>query len=67
MVGPSGALTGFAWGADVKRSLLTREGLVGQPVGSKLLLSVPPERGYGQRSMVPIPGGCTLVFVMDVP
>ena len=27
VVGASGALTGFAWGVDVKRSLLTREGV----------------------------------------
>ncbi len=42
------------------------EGIVGHPVGSKLLLSVPPEKGYGQRSMGPIPGGSTLVFAVDV-
>lgn len=42
------------------------DGIVGQPVGSKLLLSVPPEAGYGERSMGPIPGGSTLVFVVDV-
>jgi len=42
------------------------EGIVGQPVGSKLLLSVPPEKGYGERSMGPIPGGSTLVFAVDV-
>jgi len=42
------------------------EGIVGQTVGSKLLLSVPPEKGYGQRSMGPIPGGSTLVFTVDV-
>lgn len=42
------------------------DGIVGQPVGSKLLLSVPPEAGYGQRSMGPIPGGSTLVFAVDV-
>jgi methylated-DNA-[protein]-cysteine S-methyltransferase len=29
VVGASGALTGFAWGVDVKRSLLAREGVVG--------------------------------------
>jgi len=28
VVGASGALTGFAWGVDVKRSLLAREGAV---------------------------------------
>lgn len=42
------------------------DGLVGQPVGSKVLLVVPPEAGYGQRSMGPIPGGSTLVFVVDI-
>lgn len=42
------------------------DGLVGQPVGSKVLLVVPPEKGYGQRSMGPIPGGSTLVFAVDI-
>jgi FKBP-type peptidyl-prolyl cis-trans isomerase len=42
------------------------DGIVGQPVGSKLLLVVPPEAGYGNRSMGPIPAGSTLVFVVDV-
>lgn len=42
------------------------DGIVGQPVGSKLLLVVPPEKGYGDRSMGPIPGGSTLVFAVDV-
>lgn len=42
------------------------DGLVGQPVGSKVLLVVPPEAGYGDRTMGPIPGGSTLVFAVDV-
>jgi len=42
------------------------DGLVGQPVGSKVLLVVPPEAGYGARGTGPIPGGATLVFVVDV-
>ena len=42
------------------------DGLVGQPVGSKVLLVVPPEAGYGARGMGPIPGGSTLVFAVDV-
>jgi len=42
------------------------EGLVGLPVGSKVLLVVPPESGYGDRDMGPIPGGSTLVFAVDV-
>ncbi|WP_061961461.1 FKBP-type peptidyl-prolyl cis-trans isomerase [Demequina flava] len=42
------------------------DGIVGQPVGSKLLLVVPPESGYGFADMGPIPAGSTLVFVIDV-
>jgi peptidylprolyl isomerase len=42
------------------------DGIVGQPIGSKLLLVVPPESGYGDRGMGPIPGGSTLVFAVDV-
>lgn len=42
------------------------DGIVGQPVGSKLLLVVPPESGYGFQDMGPIPAGSTLVFVVDV-
>ncbi len=42
------------------------DGIVGQSVGSQLLLVVPPEAGYGDRNMGPIPGGSTLVFVVDV-
>jgi peptidylprolyl isomerase len=42
------------------------DGIVGQPVGSKLLLVVPPEKGYGARAMGPIPANSTLVFAVDV-
>src|SRR6187431_1137099 len=42
------------------------DGIVGQPVGSKLLLSVPPESGYGARAMGSIPPNSTLVFAVDV-
>ena len=42
------------------------EGIVGQPVGSKLLLVVPPEKGYGARAVGPIPPNSTLVFAVDV-
>lgn len=42
------------------------DGLVGQPVGSQVLLVVPPEAGYGHRDMGPIPAGSTLVFAVDV-
>lgn len=44
------------------------KGLVGQNVGSRVLLSIPPEHGYGMRGVpqAGIGGGDTLVFVVDV-
>lgn len=43
------------------------QGLVGQTVGSQVLLVIPPELGYGDAgSGEKIPGGSTLVFVVDI-
>ena len=44
------------------------EGLVGQTVGSQVLLVVPPDRGYGTRGQpsAGIKGTDTLVFVVDI-
>ena len=44
------------------------EGLIGQRVGSRVLLSIPSEYGYGQRGVpqAGIRGGATLVFVTDI-
>lgn len=44
------------------------EGLVGAPVGSRMLLSIPPHLGYGDRGMprAGIGGTDTLVFVVDI-
>ena len=44
------------------------DGLVGQRVGSRVLLSIPSELGYGARGVpqAGIPGGATLVFVTDI-
>ncbi|EYR63375.1 peptidylprolyl isomerase [Actinotalea ferrariae CF5-4] len=44
------------------------EGLVGKQVGSRVLLSIPPHLGYGDRGMpaAGIGGTDTLVFVVDV-
>jgi peptidylprolyl isomerase len=42
------------------------QGLVGQTVGSQVLLIVPPELGYGDRDMGTIPPNSTLVFVIDI-
>jgi peptidylprolyl isomerase len=43
------------------------KGLVGVSVGSRVMLIIPPELGYGAKGAGPgIPGGATLVFVIDV-
>nr|WP_233120641.1 FKBP-type peptidyl-prolyl cis-trans isomerase [Boudabousia liubingyangii] len=44
------------------------DGLVGQRVGSRVLLSIPSELGYGDRGVpqAGIKGGDTLVFVTDI-
>ncbi len=43
------------------------EGLVGITVGSRVLMIIPPELGYGEQGSPPsIPGDSTLVFVIDV-
>jgi peptidylprolyl isomerase len=43
-------------------------GLVGQTVGSQVLLVVPPDQGYGSggNSQAGITGTDTLVFVVDI-
>lgn len=44
-----------------------QQGLAGQTVGSQVLLIVPPDLGYGDSgSGDTIPGGATLVFVVDI-
>jgi len=44
------------------------QGLAGQTVGSQVLLVVPPALGYGDKDSQDgtIPGGSTLVFVVDI-
>lgn len=42
------------------------EGLVGQPVGSRVLLVIPPEQAYGSAEDGHELGGETLVFVVDI-
>ena len=43
------------------------QGLAGVPVGSRVMLVIPSELGYGEAGSGPdIPGGATLVFVVDV-
>jgi FKBP-type peptidyl-prolyl cis-trans isomerase len=43
------------------------EGLVGQKIGSRVLLVIPPDKGYGQGGRPPkIKGTDTMVFVVDI-
>ena len=42
------------------------EGLVGQKVGSQVLLVVPPDKGYGATANGSIPANSTLVFVVGI-
>lgn len=41
-------------------------GLTGVPVGSRVLLQIPPAMGYGAKGSSGIPGNATLWFVVDV-
>ncbi len=41
-------------------------GVMGQTVGSQVMVVVPPELGYGDQDNGPIPAGSTLVFVVDI-
>jgi len=62
-----GAPTDFAIGQG---KLITGfdEGLVGQTVGSRVMLIIPPDKGYGSagNSQAGISGTDTLVFVVDI-
>ncbi|MEO7124450.1 MAG: FKBP-type peptidyl-prolyl cis-trans isomerase [Lacisediminihabitans sp.] len=42
------------------------KGLVGQKVGSQVLLVVPPKDGYGAAGSGAVPANATLVFVVDI-
>ncbi|KAI0976850.1 hypothetical protein F4678DRAFT_126215 [Xylaria arbuscula] len=42
------------------------QGLLGMCIGEKRTLTVPPEFGYGDRGVGPIPGGATLVFETEL-
>lgn len=42
------------------------EALEGQTVGSQVMVVIPPEQGYGEEGQGAIPGGSTLVFVIDI-
>ena len=55
-VGTGGVIAGF------------EEGLIGQTVGSRVMLIIPPDKGYGEQgnTQAGISGTETLVFVIDI-
>jgi FKBP-type peptidyl-prolyl cis-trans isomerase 2 len=63
-----------SWGGAKFTSPLTKgaiidgwiQGLVGQTVGSQVLLVIPPDLGYGATEQSTIPANSTLVFVVDI-
>ncbi|KAI9037953.1 peptidylprolyl isomerase family protein FPR2 [Aspergillus affinis] len=42
------------------------QGLLDMCVGEKRTLTIPPEYGYGDRGIGPIPGGSTLIFETEL-
>ena len=52
--GPQGVISGW------------NKAVVGKPVGSRLLVVVPPSEGYGTKGRGPIKGTDTMVFVIDI-
>ncbi|HEY8721762.1 FKBP-type peptidyl-prolyl cis-trans isomerase [Pengzhenrongella sp.] len=42
------------------------QGIVGQTVGSQVLLVIPPSLGYGAKAANGIPANSTLIFVIDI-
>jgi peptidylprolyl isomerase len=65
----SGSPFGFVIGASPEQVIPGWDkGLVGQTVGSRVMLSIPPAAGYGKSgaSQAGIKGTDTLVFVVDI-
>ncbi len=42
------------------------DGLVGQTIGSQVLIVAPPEDGYGSTGSTGVPPGSTLIYVVDI-
>jgi peptidylprolyl isomerase len=42
------------------------QGITGMQVGGRRMVVIPSDLGYGPAGQGPIPGGATLVFVIDL-
>jgi peptidylprolyl isomerase len=65
----SGSPFGFTIGASPEQVIPGWDkGLVGQTIGSRVMLSIPPAQGYGSSgaSQAGIKGNDTLLFVVDI-
>ncbi|KAK1148988.1 Peptidyl-prolyl cis-trans isomerase fpr2 [Aspergillus melleus] len=62
------AADGSEFDASYKRNAPLRwdEGLLDMCVGEKRTLTIPPEYGYGNRGVGPIPAGSTLIFETEL-
>jgi len=43
-----------------------QQAMVGQTVGSQVLMVIPPNLGYGDTAQGSIPANSTLIFVVDI-
>ncbi|MFD9409551.1 FKBP-type peptidyl-prolyl cis-trans isomerase [Streptomyces sp. NPDC059989] len=43
-----------------------KEGLIGKKVGTRILLVIPPDQGFGDKEQGTIPANSTLVFSLDI-
>ncbi|MEU6864194.1 FKBP-type peptidyl-prolyl cis-trans isomerase [Streptomyces sp. NPDC046876] len=43
-----------------------KEGLIGKKAGSRILLVIPPDQGFGDKEQGTIPANSTLVFSLDI-
>ncbi|KAM4058034.1 FKBP-type peptidyl-prolyl cis-trans isomerase domain-containing protein [Hirsutella rhossiliensis] len=53
-------------GHVIKGGIRWDQGLLNMCIGEKRTLTIPPELGYGQRAMGPIPAGSTLIFETEL-
>lgn len=58
--------TTVTWGLEQIAVKGLKEGLIGKKVGSRILLVIPPDLGFGDEAKGTIPAKSTLVFSLDI-